>query len=237
MLGCAGVSIEGSVVSTREHINLSFYGRPVTAKQLLLEGKFASPVSATPLYSALDDLLVRVGAPLLKRSAFASPDLFALHLSGPMGFWQGMGVLSIQTLLFMAFLDVKKFLANLLIWSSACQRTCRLAQKLDDTVWYASCGDNAGICKFYSTHISLSLANSFGICMHGPVICTYSKWDAFLTHKELDYMLVSLAQQDESPVFSASHWKLMLMSCWNSGPAKKEWTRVDLPCQQFHRQQ
>ncbi len=61
------MSIEGSVVSTRDHINLAFYGRPVTAKQLLLEGKFASPVSAASLFSALDNLLVRVGAPPTKR--------------------------------------------------------------------------------------------------------------------------------------------------------------------------
>lgn len=69
----AGISIEGSVVSTRDHINLAFYGRPVSAKQLLLEGKFASPVSAASLFTALDDLLVRVGAPLTKR--YAKPSL------------------------------------------------------------------------------------------------------------------------------------------------------------------
>ena len=55
------------MVSTRDHINLAFYGRPVTAKQLLLEGKFAAPVSAASLFAALDNLLVRVGAPLTRR--------------------------------------------------------------------------------------------------------------------------------------------------------------------------
>jgi len=63
----AGISIEGSVVSTRDHINLAFYGRPVTAKQLLVEGKLPSPVAAAALYSAMDNLLVRLGAPTTKR--------------------------------------------------------------------------------------------------------------------------------------------------------------------------
>lgn len=53
-------------MSTRDHINLAFYGRPVTAKQLLLEGKFSSPIAASALYSAMDNLLVRVGAPMTK---------------------------------------------------------------------------------------------------------------------------------------------------------------------------
>ena len=80
------------MVSTRDHINLAFYGRPVTAKQLLLEGKFASPVSAASLFLALDDLLVRVGAPPTKRCrehpplfrsvAHQSPEQFA-RLPGP----------------------------------------------------------------------------------------------------------------------------------------------------------
>ena len=69
----AGVSIEGSLVSTRDHINLAFYGRPVTAKQLLVEGKYPSPVAAAALYSAMDDLLVRVGAPGTKRYCLSLP--------------------------------------------------------------------------------------------------------------------------------------------------------------------
>lgn len=60
---CIGVSIEGSACSTRDHINLGFYGRPVTARQLLLEERCTPPVAAAALYTALDDLLVRMGAP------------------------------------------------------------------------------------------------------------------------------------------------------------------------------
>lgn len=63
-----GVSIEGSAVSTRESVNLDFYGRPVTARQLLLEERFAPPIAAAALYRSLDDMLARVGAPNLPRS-------------------------------------------------------------------------------------------------------------------------------------------------------------------------
>ena len=69
----AGISIEGSAVSIRDEVNLSFYGRPVTARQLLLEEKFAAPVAAEALYTALDDLLTRVGAPTIHRSLCKKP--------------------------------------------------------------------------------------------------------------------------------------------------------------------
>ena len=42
---------------------MDFYGRPVTVKELLLEERFSPPVAAAALYAALDDMLVRIGAP------------------------------------------------------------------------------------------------------------------------------------------------------------------------------
>ncbi|KAI9497104.1 hypothetical protein BDB00DRAFT_757267, partial [Zychaea mexicana] len=48
----AGVSLEGSVILTRNDANEKFYGRRVTAKELL-NGSVAPPTDADPLYRAL----------------------------------------------------------------------------------------------------------------------------------------------------------------------------------------
>jgi len=48
----AGVSIEGSAVYTRDDANAAFYGRSVTAKELLT-GIIDPPAQALPLYDAL----------------------------------------------------------------------------------------------------------------------------------------------------------------------------------------
>lgn len=55
-------------MSTRESVNLAFYGRPVTAADLILEEKLPLPVAASSLYTALDQLLTCVGAAKPPRS-------------------------------------------------------------------------------------------------------------------------------------------------------------------------
>jgi len=49
----AGVAIEGSVMWCRSDLNQTFYGRPVTPRQLL-SGQIPPPRAAAPLYRALD---------------------------------------------------------------------------------------------------------------------------------------------------------------------------------------
>ena len=61
------MSFEGSAVSTRNSVNLAFYGRPVTAADLILEETLPLPVAAAPLYAALDQLLTCVGAAQVPR--------------------------------------------------------------------------------------------------------------------------------------------------------------------------
>ncbi|CAL8465716.1 g5252 [Coccomyxa elongata] len=58
----AGVSIDGSLLTTRSDVNLDFYGRPLSAKQLLMGDNVSAPVAADALYTALDDLMARAGA-------------------------------------------------------------------------------------------------------------------------------------------------------------------------------
>jgi len=48
----AGVSLDGRVLTTRDRVNEKFYGRAVTAHELL-SGKVATPPAAQPLYDAL----------------------------------------------------------------------------------------------------------------------------------------------------------------------------------------
>ena len=48
----AGISIEGTVIAAREGTNEEFYGRPVTAKELL-SGRVAPPESASILLETL----------------------------------------------------------------------------------------------------------------------------------------------------------------------------------------
>ena len=51
-------------MTTRDKANRGFYGRTLTAKQLLVEGAVAAPTAARPLYIALDDLMDRFEEPL-----------------------------------------------------------------------------------------------------------------------------------------------------------------------------
>lgn len=60
---CAGVSVDGTVMRARDSINRDFYGRPLTAKQLLTGDSPAQPLAARPLYAALDDMLACYGIP------------------------------------------------------------------------------------------------------------------------------------------------------------------------------
>jgi hypothetical protein len=52
-----GVSIDGTVTHTRSNANMAFYGRPLTAKDLLLGGTVEAPPAARTLYSALNTML------------------------------------------------------------------------------------------------------------------------------------------------------------------------------------
>lgn len=52
-----GMSIDGTVTHTRANANLAFYGRPLTAKDLLLGGSVDAPPAARSLYSALDTMI------------------------------------------------------------------------------------------------------------------------------------------------------------------------------------
>lgn len=69
------MSVEGTIMSTRGKANRGFYGRALTAKQLLLEGAVVAPTAARPLYLALDDLMDRVEEPLsvAQASRYAGP--------------------------------------------------------------------------------------------------------------------------------------------------------------------
>ena len=62
-------------MSTRGKANRGFYGRALTAKQLLVEGAVVAPTAARPLYVALDDLMDRVEEPLsvAQASRYAGP--------------------------------------------------------------------------------------------------------------------------------------------------------------------
>lgn len=52
-----GVSVNGTVTNTRASANLAFYGRPLTAKDLLLGGSVDAPPAARSLYNALDSMI------------------------------------------------------------------------------------------------------------------------------------------------------------------------------------
>lgn len=56
-----GVSIDGTVTHTRSNANLAFYGRPLTAKDLLLGGTVEAPPAARTLYAALDSMMNSFG--------------------------------------------------------------------------------------------------------------------------------------------------------------------------------
>lgn len=55
-----GVSIEGTIITTRDKANQGFYGRTLTAKQLLLGSAVNQPPAAKILYAALQELMDRV---------------------------------------------------------------------------------------------------------------------------------------------------------------------------------
>lgn len=61
----AGVALDGSVMHTRSAANLAFYGRPLSAKDLLMGGSADAPPAARTLYTALDSMvrLPKVGTP------------------------------------------------------------------------------------------------------------------------------------------------------------------------------
>lgn len=48
------MSVEGAVISTRDDVNMNFYGRAVSAKDLLLQDSPNQPLAAKMLYEALD---------------------------------------------------------------------------------------------------------------------------------------------------------------------------------------
>jgi Las17-binding protein actin regulator len=56
-----GMSVDGTVTHTRSNANLAFYGRPLTAKDLLLGGSVDAPPAARTLYAALDSMLNSFG--------------------------------------------------------------------------------------------------------------------------------------------------------------------------------
>ena len=62
-------------MTTRDKANRGFYGRALTAKQLLVEGAVVAPTAARTLYAALDDLMDRVEAPVSVAVASRYPSL------------------------------------------------------------------------------------------------------------------------------------------------------------------
>lgn len=56
-----GASIDGTVTHTRSNANLAFYGRPLTAKDLLLGCAVEAPPAARTLYTALNSLMNSFG--------------------------------------------------------------------------------------------------------------------------------------------------------------------------------
>ncbi len=60
----AGISVEGTIITTRDTANQAFYGRALTAKQLLLGGAVGQPTAAKPLYGALHELMDRMEEPM-----------------------------------------------------------------------------------------------------------------------------------------------------------------------------
>jgi lipid-binding SYLF domain-containing protein len=55
----AGVSLDGSVIMTRDNVNYNFYGRQVTPEEILT-GRVASPRAGKPLYHALNEALAAI---------------------------------------------------------------------------------------------------------------------------------------------------------------------------------
>ena len=55
--------MEGTLITTRDTANQDFYGRPLSAKQLLLGGTVTPPTAVKHLYAALAQLMDRVEKP------------------------------------------------------------------------------------------------------------------------------------------------------------------------------
>lgn len=64
-----GMSVDGSVMHTRANANLAFYGRPLTAKDLLLGGCVDAPPAARTLYEALESFVNSFGYHALQQAA------------------------------------------------------------------------------------------------------------------------------------------------------------------------
>lgn len=64
-----GMSIDGTVTHTRANANLAFYGRPLTAKDLLVGGSVDAPPAARSLYNALDTMINSFAYSELQRGA------------------------------------------------------------------------------------------------------------------------------------------------------------------------
>lgn len=84
----AGVSLDGSVLVTRNEVNHRFYGRPIDAQQLL-SGELPAPRAAAPLYNALAEALCAVPdvahrAPSPLTHPTPPPPPPALHASRPL---------------------------------------------------------------------------------------------------------------------------------------------------------
>ena len=62
-MNIAGVSVEGTLITTRDRANQDFFGRPLTAKQLLMGGTVTPPTAGKHLYAALHQLMDRVEKP------------------------------------------------------------------------------------------------------------------------------------------------------------------------------
>ena len=60
----SGISVEGTIITTRDKANQGFYGRALTGKQLLMGGAVTPPTAAKAMYAALHDLMDRVEEPL-----------------------------------------------------------------------------------------------------------------------------------------------------------------------------
>ncbi|KAF0727759.1 hypothetical protein Ae201684_014274 [Aphanomyces euteiches] len=59
-----GISLEGSVIVARPDVNREFYGKDVTAAELL-SGQERPPIAAQPLYDALEAVAIRFVSPCL----------------------------------------------------------------------------------------------------------------------------------------------------------------------------
>ena len=79
-----GVSIDGTVTHTRSNANLAFYGRPLTAKDLLTGGTVEAPPAARTLYAALDSMMNSFGYSQLPRRAQAVQHAAALGARVPL---------------------------------------------------------------------------------------------------------------------------------------------------------